>query len=68
MNSNNLIFSSNIDPQLEDMTYDLLFDYLRDEDYDDVYVENIMLAPNEILFFAKADGKQTIMRVPLLND
>lgn len=68
MNSNNLIFSSNIDAQLEDETFDILYNYLKDADYDNVYVENIMLAPNEILFFAKVDSKQTIIRVPIEID
>lgn len=68
MNSNNLIFSSNIDKDIEDNAFDILYNYLKDVDYDNVYVENIMLAPNEILFFAKVDGKQTIVRVPIEID
>ena len=41
MNSDNLIFSSKIDPQVEDVCFDLLTDYFEDEDFDKVYVEPV---------------------------
>ena len=68
MDSNNLIFSSKIDPEVEDICFDILYDYLKDQDYDDVYVTNVILVPNEILFFVKIDRVQSIIRVPALND
>ena len=68
MDSNNLIFSSKIDTEVEDICFDILYDYLKDQDYDDVYVTNVVLVPNEILFFVKIDRVQSIIRVPALND
>lgn len=33
MNSDNLIFSSKIDPQVEDICFDILLDYFSDTDF-----------------------------------
>lgn len=68
MDSNNLIFSSKIDWEVEDICFDILLDYLNNENFEKVYVKNVVLAPNEILFFADVEEKQTIIRVPIQND
>ena len=68
MDNNNLIFSSNIDPQIEDMCFDVLAQYLSDKEFEKVYVTNIMLAPNEVLFFAKIENEESIIRVPVIFD
>lgn len=63
MNSDNLIFSSIIDPDVEDVCYDMLLDYLSDAEYDKVYVKNVVLAGQEIIFFTKIDGTESIIRI-----
>ena len=68
MDSNNLIFSSKIDSEIEDICFDILLSYLEEREFEKVYVTNVVLAPNEILFFADVEEKQTIIRVPIQND
>lgn len=68
MNSNNLIFSSKIDPDVEDACFDILLNYLSKEEHDKVYVTNVVLAGSEILFFTKIDGSETIIRIRIQND
>lgn len=68
MNSNNLIFSSKIDPQVEDICFDILLNHLSDKEFEKVYVQNVVLAPNEILFFAEMDGTESIIRIRVEND
>ena len=68
MDSDNLIFSSKIDPQVEDVCFDILLNHLSEEDFDKVYVQNVVLAPNEILFFAEMDGTESIIRIRVEND
>lgn len=68
MNSDNLIFSSKIDPQVEDVCFEMLLDYLVEEDFDKVYVKNVVLAPNEIMFFVEIDGSESIIRIHVEND
>ena len=68
MDSNNLIFSSKIDSEIEDICFDILLSYLEEYDYEKVYVTNVVIAPNEVLFFADIEEKQTIIRVPIQND
>ena len=68
MNSNNLIFSSKIDSNVEDTCFDILLSYFEDKDYKKVYVTNVVLAPNEILFFAEIEEIKSIVRVPIIND
>lgn len=68
MDSNNLIFSSKIDPQVEDVCFDLLLNHLSEEEFEKVYVQNVVLAPNEILFFAEMDGTESIIRIRVEND
>lgn len=63
MNSNNLIFNSRIDTQIEDACFDILLNYLSEDDYDKVYVKNVVLAGDEILFFAEIEGKESIIRI-----
>ena len=65
MNPNNLIFSSKIDPQIEDTFYNVLEEYLSDVEFDKVYVKNVVLSPNEVLFFAEIEELDSIIRVPL---
>lgn len=68
MDSNNLIFSSKIDSEIEDICFDILLSYLEEQEFEKVYVTNVVLAPNEVLFFADVEEKQTIIRVPIQND
>ena len=65
MNSDYLTFSSKIDVEIEELFFDLLAEHLSDEDYEEVYVTNVMVAPAEILFFAKIDGTESIIRIRL---
>ena len=67
MDSNNLIFSSKIDSEIEEICFDILLTHFKNEDYEKVYVTNVVLAPNEVLFFADVEEKQTIIRVPILE-
>lgn len=68
MDADNLIFSSSIDVEVEEGCFNILFDYLSDADYKKVYVKNIVCAPNELLFFANVEEKETIIRVPVIFD
>lgn len=68
MDSNNLIFSSKIDSDVEDVCFDILLSYLEEQEFEKVYVTNVILAPDEVLFFADIEEKQTIIRVPIQND
>lgn len=68
MDSNNLIFSSKIDPQVEDVCFDILLNHFSEEEFDKVYVQNVVLAPNEIIFFAEMDGTESIIRIRVEND
>lgn len=68
MDSNNLIFSSKIDSDVEDVCYDILLDYFSNDDYREVYVTNVVLAPYQIIFFVKIEGVQSIIRFPIPKD
>lgn len=68
MDSNNLIFSSKINPQVEDVCFDILFNYLSEQEFERVYVQNVVLAPNEILFFVEIEGTESIIRIHVEND
>lgn len=68
MDSNNLIFSSKIDTDVEDVCFDILLTHLEEQEFEKVYVKNVIIAPNEVLFFADVEEKQTIIRVPIQND
>ena len=68
MNSNNLIFSSKIDPQVEDVCFDILLNHLSEQEFEKVYVQNVVLAPNEIIFFTEINDKETIIRIRVEND
>lgn len=63
MDSDNLIFSNKIDPDVEDICFELLLDHLSEVDYDRVYVKNVVLAGKEIIFFTNIDGKESIIRI-----
>ena len=65
MNSDYLTFSSKIDVEIEELFFDLLAQHLSDADYEEVYVTNVMVAPAELLFFAKIDGTESIIRIRL---
>ena len=65
MNSNNLIFSSKIDVQVEDICFQILNDALIDEEFEKVYVKNVVLAGKQVIFFTEIQDKETIIRVPL---
>lgn len=65
MDSNNLIFSSKIDSEIEDICFDILLTYLENEDYKKVYVNNVVLAPNEIIFFVEIEDKESIIRIQI---
>jgi hypothetical protein len=68
MDSDNLIFSSNIDPEVEEVCFDILLEQFSEQDFDKVYVKNVALAPNEIMFFVEIDGKESIIRIRVEND
>ena len=68
MNPNNLIFSSKIDPQVEDICFDILLNHLFEQYFEKVYVQNVVLAPNEIMFFVEIDGNESIIRIRVEND
>ena len=68
MDSDNLIFSSNIDPEVEEVCFDILLEQFSEQDFDKVYVKNVVLAPNEIMFFVEIDGKESIIRIRVEND
>ena len=68
MNSNNLIFSSKIDPEIEDAYFDILLNHLSEQEFEKVYVTNVALAPDEIMFFAKIEDKESIIRIRTEND
>lgn len=68
MNSDNLIFSSNIDAEIENCLFDVLLNYFKDDENISIYVDNVILADNELLFFVKLDGIQSIIRIPIKTD
>lgn len=68
MEANNLIFSSNFNSEYEDICFDMLMEHLSDLEYDKVYVKNVSVFENVVLFFAEIEGKESIIRVPILND
>lgn len=68
MDADNLIFSSKIDPEVEEVCFDILLNQFSDENFDKVYVQNVMIAPNEILFFVEINGSESIIRVRVEND
>ena len=63
MNSDNLTFSSNIDNDVENICFDILLDYYKNQEDVKIYVENVILAPNEILFLIKINDEQSILRI-----
>lgn len=68
MDADNLIFSSKINPQVEEVCFDILLEQFSEENFDRVYVKNVAIAPNEIIFFVKIDDSESIIRVPIRND
>ena len=68
MNSDNLIFNSNIDNDVENICFDILLDYYKNQEDVKIYVENVILAPNEILFLIKINGEKSILRIRVEND
>lgn len=68
MDSNNLIFSSKIKSEVEDVLFDVLLTHLEEQEFEKVYVTNVVMTPKEILFFADVEEKQTIIRVPILRE
>ena len=68
MQSSNLIFSSNIDPDVEDICFDILLSYFEEEDFDRVFVKQVCLALNEIMFFTEIDDSESIIRIRVGND
>lgn len=63
MDSDNLIFSSKIDPDVENICFDILLDYFSEQNFAEVYVKNVVLAGEEIIFFTKIDGTESIIRI-----
>lgn len=63
MDSDNLIFSSKIDTDVENICFDILLDYFSDTELQEVYVKNVVLAGKEIIFFTKIDGTESIIRI-----
>lgn len=68
MNQNNLIFSSKINPQIEDFYFDVLFEHVKNWDNCKIYVWNVVTAPFEIIFLVKINDNESIIRVPTQND
>jgi hypothetical protein len=68
MDADNLIFSSKINPQVEEVCFNILLEQFSEENFDRVYVKNVAIAPNEIIFFVKIDDSESIIRVPIQND
>lgn len=68
MDADNIIFSSKIDPEVEDLTYDILLNQLAEQNHKKVYIKNVSLAEGEIIFFAEIDGKESIIRIRVEND
>ena len=68
MEANNLIFSSKFNSEYEDVCFDMLMEHLSDVEYDKVYVKNVSVFENVVLFFAEIEGKESIIRVPISND
>lgn len=68
MDADNIIFSSKVDPQVEDLTFDVLFNEFLQQDYKKVFVKNVSLAEGEIIFFTEIDGKESIIRIRVEND
>ena len=65
MDRDNITFSSKIQPQVEDICFDIICDYFADEEHANVYVTKVMLAQGQIIFFVIIDGSQNIIRVPV---
>lgn len=72
MDRDNITFSSKIQPQVEDICFDIICDYFADEEHTNVdeehtnvYVTRVMLAQGQIIFFVIIDGSQNIIRVPV---
>ena len=63
MDSDNLIFSSKIDTDVENICFDILLDYFSEQNFEEVYVKNVVLAGKEIIFFTKIDGTESIIRI-----
>ena len=63
MDSDNLIFSSKIDTDVENICFDILLDYFSEQNFEEVYVKNVVLAGEEIIFFTKIDGSESIIRI-----
>lgn len=63
MDRDNITFSSKIQPQVEDICFDIICDYFADEEHTNVYVTRVMLAQGQIIFFVIIDGSQNIIRV-----
>ena len=68
MNSDNLIFNSNIDNDVENVCFDILLDYYKNQEDVKIYVENVILAQSEILFLIKINDEQSILRIRVEND
>lgn len=68
MNGDNIIFSSKIDPDVEDICFDILLSYFEEEDFDRVFVKHVCLALNEIMFFTEIDDSESIIRIRVRND
>ena len=63
MDADNLIFSSKIDPEVEEVCFNILLDQFSEENFNRVYVNNVIIAPNEIIFFVEIDGSESIIRI-----
>ena len=68
MDADNLIFSSKIDPEVEEVCFNILLDQFSEENFNRVYVNNVIIAPNEIIFFVEIDGSESIIHIRVEND
>lgn len=65
MYSDKIFFSSDIDTEVQDECFQILHEALIDEEYDRVYVKNVVLAGKQVLFFVEIQNRGSIIRVPL---
>ena len=46
----------------------MLLNHLSEQEFERVYVTNVVLAPNEIIFFVEIEGNESIIRIRVEND
>lgn len=67
MNKNNLKFNEEINKEIREWAFDLLFNFFNDFE-GEIFVKNLMMTPDEILFFVVSGDDESIIRLPFSND